>query len=406
MNRRKFLQQAALFGTGLVIPIGANSWVSYNMTKNGHQQRLIVILLRGAIDSLNVLVPYQDENYYENRPNIALNPPGESDGLLDLDGNFGLHPALKDLMPLWQEKSLAFVNCCGLANNNRSHFLGQHLMENGTPDDEKNNEGWMNRLLGIIDQNNVTQAVSLGSNTPRIFSGSNSVANLPRGIRRKQQLSAKKSLKVDQLFAQLYSGNDKLSQAYQEGEKTRKILLEELEAEMTMANKGAPSSDNFVKEAHEIATLIKGNANTQLAFIDFGKWDTHTDEFRRLYRLLPSLGKGLATLRKELGSDYQKTTIVVMSEFGRTVKENGNRGTDHGHGNAMWILGGNIQGGKIYGEWRGLNKSRLYQGRDLPVTTDYRETISYILQKKFQLSNSSINKVFPRFAYQEKLSFI
>ena len=407
MNRRKFLQQAALCSAGLLIPVGINSWISYGASKNLSQERLIVIMLRGGIDGLNVLVPYTDEDYYFNRLSIALNPPGESNGVIDLDGNFGLHPALQDLMPLWQEKSLAFVNCCGLTNSNRSHFNVQYFMETGTPGDNNNSEGWMNRLLGIIHQNNnITQAVSLGSVTPRIFSGSNSVTNLPRGKRSKHQLSTNNDSQLDQAFIQLYSGQNEVSRMYREGEQSRKILLQELEKEMIMASKGAPNSDKFVKEAREIATLMKGNANTQLAYMDFGGWDTHINESNALKRLLPPLGKGLAALRRELGNEYNNTTIVVLSEFGRTVKENGNRGTEHGHGNAMWILGGKIKGGKIYGEWSGLDKSKLHQGRDLPIKTDYREIISYILQKKFQLSSDSLNQVFPRFNYQPKLSFI
>ena len=409
MKRRKFFQNLALLSTGLIVPIGSRSWVSLgaNSPKSNNSDRLVVIFLRGAIDGLNVVVPYTDDEYYSIRPTLALNAPGESDGVINLDNNFGLHPALKDLMPLWQEKSLAFVNCCGLPNNNRSHFAVQHLIETGTPQNKNNNVGWMNRLLGEIHQNNPTQAINFGAGTNTILKGKNSVANLPR--KESQEVSSTMTTtqkNINQLFSQLYQGNSELGKAYQEGLQAQQIFQEELDQEMKTANKGAPKSTSFVQEVGEMAALMKGNANAQLAFIDFGAWDTHTNEANTLRRLLPPLGQGLAKLKKELGNEYQNTTIVVMSEFGRTVKENGNRGTDHGHGNAMWVMGGKVKGGQIYGQWRGLAPNQLYQGRDLPVNTDYREVFAHILDRNFKLSQGSLNKIFPRFNSSKNLSFI
>ncbi len=410
MNRRKFLTKTALFGAGLTIPIGVRSWMSYSLAQpQPSSQRLIVVFLRGAIDGLSVLVPYSDENYYQARPNLAvessLNDSGE---LFDLDGKFGLHPALKDLMPLWQEKSLAFINCCGFANNNRSHFALQHIMETGMPDDSSS-EGWMNRLLGIISQNNPTQAINMGTSTKRIFMGQNSVANIPRqNNNNSQKLEfVKENQKLNRLFGQLYNNTDELSKTYQQGQQARQLLIQELEEEMVIASQDAPrSSIAFIKEATLIAKLMKGKANSQLAFLDFGRWDTHTNQSRTLSKLLPSVGLGLATLKKELGNEYKNTTIVVMSEFGRTVKENENRGTDHGYGNAMWVLGGNVKGGKIYGKWQGLDSSQLYKGREIPVNTDYREVIADVLTNNFQLDKNSLFQVFPDFRYQPKFSVV
>ena len=406
MNRKQFLQTLALFGTGLIIPISNRSWISYSNAQTSNSDRLIVIFLRGAIDGLNIVAPYTDDEYYSLRPTLALNPPGEfGDSVIDLDGTFGLHPALEDLMPLWQEKSLAFINCCGLPNNNRSHFAVQHLIETGIPDNKNSNEGWMNRLLGEIYQDNPTQAINFGSSTHRIFNGQNPVANLPRK-ESKEQSSTMKQNNLNQLFAQLYQGNGELGNAYREGLQAQEIFMAELQTEMKTANKGAPKSTSFLQEVDEMATLIKGNANAQLAFIDFGAWDTHTNEANTLNRLLPPLGQGIAQLRQKLGQEYQNTTIVVMSEFGRTAKENGNRGTDHGHGNVMWVMGGKVKGGQVYGQWQGLAKNQLYQGRDLPVNHDYRDVITQILDRNFKLSQSSLDKVFPRFNSSKKLSFI
>jgi uncharacterized protein (DUF1501 family) len=196
-------------------------------------------------------------------------------------------------------------------------------------------------------------------------------------------------------FDRMYDDDDAISKAYQEGLKSRRIILEDLKQEMDYASRGASLADNFVDDAIEVAKLMLGDAKTQLAFMDVGGWDTHINEKSVLKRYLPSLGKGLASLVKELGDVYSETTIVVMSEFGRTVKENGNEGTDHGHGNVMWLLGGNIRGGQVYGEWKGLSESNLYEQRDLAITTDFREPIASILTQQISLDSSKIATIFP-----------
>ena len=402
MKRRTVLQQIALFTGGLIIPLSSNSWVSKGLSKNPSQKKLIVVFLRGAIDGLNVVIPYQEDEYYHNRPNIAILPPNEPNGVLDLDGYFGLNPALKDLMPLWKKKQLTFIHGCGLENENRSHFEVQHYMENGTPGNLKNDEGWMNRLLGILSSKNPTQAVNIGSVTPEILRGSIPVANLPREKDNLQKLSTDIPI-VNKLFNELYNGNDSLSLAYQEGQKARKIFIKEFEHEMVESSKNAPSTSNFVQEVKKMAKLMSGEANTQLGFIDLGQWDTHINQSAQLNRLLMPLGEGLATLALELGNLFNDTTIIVMSEFGRTVKENGNKGTDHGSGNLMWILGGNINGGKFYGQWNTLEKKALFEGRDIPITTDFRQPISNILSTNFDLSPQLINQVFPNFNSKNNL---
>lgn len=405
MKRRTILKHIALLTGSLIIPIGNNSWVSKTVGKTLSQKKLIVVFLRGGIDGLNVVVPYQEDEYYDNRPTIALPTPDEVNGVLDLDGYFGLHPALKDLIPLWKKKQLTFIHSCGLQHKTRSHFQAQYYIENGTPGNDQNTDGWMNRLLAVLSAQNPTQAVSFGSVTPTILRGSIPVANLPRGKDNIKKLSMDNSV-VNQLFDQLYSSNDPLSIAYQEGQKAREIFMKELETEMVEASKNAPSSYNFATEAKQMAKLMAGGAHTQLGFIDLGQWDTHVNQSTTLNQRLIPLGEGLATLVKELGDTYADTSIIVMSEFGRTVKENGNKGTDHGRGNIMWILGKNIKGGQFYGEWATLKKEELFEGRDVNVSTDFREPITNILSKNFNFSDQLVSQIFPDFEPKNNLNFL
>ena len=405
MKRRKLLQRAGLAAAGMLIPIGWNSWVVQGIARPKNRQRLVVIFLRGAVDGLNVVIPHQEDDYYTARPTIAVPYPGEKDGVIDLDGFFGLHPALADIVPLWRNNTLAFIHACGSPDETRSHFDAQDYMESGTPGVKTTNDGWMNRLLAALPQDRPTQALNVGNNTPRILQGKMPVASIFPGKNSARVLPVDRP-NISKAFDLLYNQNDPLSRAYQEGRKARGIILAELNAEMMSSSRGAPTADLLVDDAIEVAKLMVGNARTQLAFMEIGGWDTHINEKNTLNRSLKSLGKGLATLVKELKPIYSDTVIVVMSEFGRTVKENGNRGTDHGHGNVLWLLGGGIRGGKVYGEWQGLNESTLYQKRDLPVTTDFREAIATILTQHMQISNSSLRKVFPGYQLVGNLNLL
>ncbi len=402
MKRREFVQ--VLAGATL-IPIGINAWVARGMAQTENNKRLIVVFLRGAVDGLNVVVPYQDTNYYEARPTIALATPGESEGVINLDGYFGLHPALNNLMPFWQEKSLAFIHACGSPESTRSHFDAQDYMESGTPGVKNIDTGWLNRLLANLPKGKPTQAVNLGSTTPRILQGTMPVANLASGRSGLQRLPVDNPV-ISKAFDRLYSGEDALSLAYKQGEQARKIILNELENEMITSAKGAPSPMDFATDARRVAKLMVSDAKTQIAFMASGGWDTHVNETPSLNRNLSSLGEGLNALVKELGTLYEDTVILVMSEFGRTVKENGNLGTDHGHGNVMWLLGGNLRGGEIYGEWPGLEKDDLFEGRDLAITTDFREPIASILVDHLNLPQSNLTDIFPGYSWKNSLKLI
>jgi uncharacterized protein (DUF1501 family) len=403
MNRRQFLIQSSLCSVSSLVSIGTHGWASRSIAaSNPHPHRLIVVFLRGAIDGLSVVIPYQEPTYYTDRPTIAIPQPGQPNGALDLDGQFGLHPALANLLPLWQQQSLAFVHASGSQDDTRSHFDAQDYLESGTPGVKTTRDGWLNRLLGVMSDKNPIQAVSVGATTPRILLGKRAVANLASGR------SAGNRMQIDRpqvatAFDRLYDNNDALSRAYREGRVARTELLKDLDAETKMANNGATLPNGFPGDAQRLARLMARDPRIQVSFLAVGGWDTHINQGSsqgQLARNLEQLGKGLIALQTGLGAAYQRTTIVVMSEFGRTVKENGNGGTDHGHGNVLWLLGGGIRGGKVYGKWAGLEPAQRYQGRDLAVTTDFRDVLATVLTRQLAVDQSNLQQVFPRYPGQ------
>jgi uncharacterized protein (DUF1501 family) len=410
MNRREFLKLAAASSVCLFSPVGS-AWALRNGGEDADGKKLIVVLLRGGADGLSIVAPYGDSKYYDIRPRIALARPGTADGVLDLDGYFGLHPALAPLMPFWQNKSLAFVHACGSPDPSRSHFDAQDYMESGVPGMRSINTGWMNRLVSQLPaKNSPVQAISLGPTLPRIFSGPASVATVAKNV--KSQKMAVDRPGIGKAFNQLYSGlNDDIGKAYAEGiaahlEVNRVLTAAEKESpdsmsqEQIIANRGAPSPKNFNQFGKQVAALFRNDPAVQVAFIDFGGWDTHVNQGTaqgQLANHLQPLATGLADLIQGLGPMYKNTTIAIMSEFGRTAKENGNSGTDHGHGNVMWLLGGDIPGGKVYGRWAGLATNQLHESRDLPTSTDFRSVVSTLLSDHMNVSQIALAKVFPDF---------
>lgn len=349
-----------------------------------------------------MVVPYQEPAYYAARPTIAIAPPGKDNGSLDLDGQFGLHPALSALMPQWQAGHLAFVHAAGSAVLSRSHFQAQDYLESGTPGTTTHIGGWLNRLLAFLPAGTPTQAVNMGGTLPLIFSGAETVASLA------VEAAANQPLPIDQpqiqaAFDQLYAGDSQLAQMYQEGRMARELLLRELNAENMAASRGAPAPAQLVTTARYLARLMRGDANTQVAFLDLGEWDTHVNQHNTLNYHLNALANGLVTLATELGPVYEQTTLVVMSEFGRSVAENGNGGTDHGYGNGLWVMGGRLQGKQFYGEWPGLDPAVQHESRDLAVTTDFRDVFSALLSQQFGLGQAALGQIFP--GYQPKKHF-
>jgi len=393
MNRRDFLRLSA--GTTTLLSFGPAAWAA---TAEGGPKRLVVIFLRGAVDGLNVVVPYAERTYYEVRPTIAIGGPGTELGALPLDERFGLNPALAPLMPLWNDGKLAFVHAAGSPNSTRSHFDAQLFIENGTPGDSTTRDGWMNRLLAVLPApHGPTDAVSVGPTLPQILRGSLPVANLPLGPQAARPMPLDRS-EISRAFDRLYAGNDPLSVAYREAREARAELLGDLASEMRRANNGAPPPTGFPMEAARLARLIRRDRNIRLAFASLGGWDTHVNQGKgkgQLANRLKPLGEGLAAFAKGLGQDWDDTIVAVISEFGRTIHENGNGGTDHGHGNVVWVLGGNVRGGRVYGDWPGLAKAELYQGRDLAVTTDYRSVFAAILERHLGLADNQLAQIFP-----------
>ena len=426
MNRRDFLKAALL--SPFVFPLlGQQGWAYRNANEDFGAQKLIVVLLRGGIDGLNVVAPYGDNRYKQIRPTIAMS---RSSGLLDLDGYWGMHPSLAPLSPLWANHSLAFVHACGSPDKTRSHFDAQDYMESGVPGQKATSTGWMNRLVGQLpSKNSALQAISIGPVLPRIFAGPSSIATIAKsgnsggkgggkaGKRMGRHMQSQANGNVPSVFTAMYGGrNDDMSKAFASGKSARSkvdAIMTEAAAEpqedmaaMTkeqiIANRGALTPKSSPEFGKQLATLFTKDPTVQVAFIDFGGWDTHVREGAeqgQLANLLQPLAGGLADLVRGLGAVYNNTTIVVMSEFGRTARENGNGGTDHGHGNAMWLMGGGVPGGKVYGRFGGLADNQLNEARDLPTSTDFRAVISSVVSSRLGLSAKQMAVVFPGYQF-------
>jgi uncharacterized protein (DUF1501 family) len=389
--RRDLLKGVA---AGLVV-LGSGSRA---MAADGGEKRLIVILLRGAVDGLNVVIPFADVDYYQERRSIAIAPPGKPDGALALDAHFGLHPALASLMPLWQDHRLAFIHAAGSPDPTRSHFDAQLYLENGTPGQNTTRSGWMNRLLSAMPgPRGATDALSIGPTLPRIFAGKAAVATLPLGAAGPQPLPIDQA-DVGSAFDRLYSGNDELGESFRQGRAARAQLVAALTREQRIADNGSPLPTGFPGQAARLGLLIRRHPGTRLAALGLGGWDTHVNQGNHKGQLadrLRPLGDGLFALARSAEEAWGDTVVVVLSEFGRTVRENGNGGTDHGHGNAIWVLGGAVNGGRVYGEWPGLTSAQLYQRRDLAITTDFRTVLAVILERHMRLSDRQLEAVLP-----------
>lgn len=398
MERRTFLNALAA-SAALVLPLGRSSWAATNAEARPTKNKLIVVMLRGAVDGLNVVAPVGDANYARLRPTIGLGLPGTPNGALDLDGYFGLHPALAPLMPLWQQKKLAFVHASGSPDPTRSHFDAQDYMESATPGRKNTQDGWMNRMVGQLPGTPASiRALSIGPVMPRILLGPAAAMNLANGAAG-VKANVLDRPDVGSAFDQLYAGDSRVARMYAEGRSAHHDVMSAAEKrEMQAADNGAPLPNGFPDDAARLAQLMRNDDRIQLAFVALGGWDTHASQGAatgQLANRLAPLAQGLAVLAQRLGPLFDDTTIVVMSEFGRTARENGNGGTDHGHGNAMWVLGGGVSGGKVLGEWAGVGDAALNEGRDLPVTTDFRSVLAQIAEKHLRLGDKQLVQLFP-----------
>lgn len=398
MQRRHFLNALAL-GAGILLPVGRSAWAVSAPAANPTGKKLVVVMLRGAVDGLNVVAPVGDENYLRLRPTIGLAAPGMEGGALALDGYFGLHPALASLQPLWRANRLAFVHASGSPDATRSHFDAQDYMESATPGRKSTSDGWMNRLVAALPgPQSPSRLLGIGPVLPRILSGHAAAVNLPNvASAARADLLDRPAVKA--AFDELYAGHPRFGRAYADGRAAHREVMDALEShEMQAADRGAPLPNGFPDDAAHLAGLMRNDPNIQLAFVALGGWDTHANQGAaggQLANRLAPLGQGLAVLAERLGPLFDDTIVVVMSEFGRTARENGNGGTDHGHGNVMWVMGGKVRGGKVYGDWEGVGDAKLNEGRDLPVTTDFRSVLAQISEEHLMLGDKRLEQVFP-----------
>lgn len=408
LSRRFFLRNSALamFGVGT-----APAWLARAVYRRGATARrkvLIAIFQRGAVDGLNVVVPHGDPAYYAARPSIAIPKPGSSEGpALDLDGYFGLHPSLGALKPLWDRKQLAIVEACGSPDTTRSHFDAQDYMESGTPGVKVTPDGWLNRALPSKVPCSPVRAVSLTADLPRCLRGNRPALAI-------ENVNAFKVAdpRMASAFETMYrnAADPILSSTGRETFEAVRMMQTIERQPYTPANGAEYPAGRLGQSLKQIARLIKADAGMEVAFTDVGGWDTHVNEVGdqphvgHLANLLRNFGDSLAAFSQDMGDRMEDITLVTMSEFGRTVRENGDRGTDHGHANVMFVLGGAVRGGRVVGKWPGLAPEQLYQGRDLAVTTDFRDVLSELIIR--QMPGDNLAAVFPGFRASNALGLL
>jgi uncharacterized protein (DUF1501 family) len=399
MNRRFFLHRGALAVAGTTALPGFLVRSVLAETAATPNRRMVVIFQRGAADGLNVVVPYREKNYYAMRPNIAI-PQNQ---VIDLDGFFGLHPSLTNFKPLYDAGHLAIVHATGSPDMSRSHFDAQDFMESGTPGLKSTEDGWLNRALQAEDENRKRQetafrALALGPQVPRTLAGKvpaialNNVNNFSvagRGPAPSPAASA---------FEAMYggSGDHIFHAAGEETFEAVKMLRAANPAQYQPAPGVEYPNSEFGNRMKQVAQLLKSNLGVEAAFTDIGGWDTHQNQGSvdgQLSQRLRDFSASIAAFWRDMGNGAENVTLVTMSEFGRTARENGTGGTDHGHANAMFVLGGNVKGGKVYGKWPGLDNHQLNEGRDLALTTDYRQVLGEVLSKT--IGANDLDLVFP-----------
>ena len=401
ISRRVFLKNGGL----ALVSLGfAPEFLARTVAAAGSPRKrvLITIFQRGAVDGLNMIVPFGEREYYAARPSIALaRPTSDPQAALDLDGFFGLHPRLAPLKPLYDAGNLAVVHATGSPDGTRSHFDAQDYMETATPGVKSTPDGWLNRYLHAREHEAQTpfRAVALASQLPRALQGvapALAIGQIDRfGIRAGQSTEM-----VQSSFESAYAAAaDRVLHSTGREAFDAVRMLKQADPTRYAPSNGAEYPRSAYGEAlKQIAQLVKADVGLEVAFAESGNWDHHVNEGAALGQLatrLDDFGRGIAALVRDLGDRMQDVVILTMSEFGRAVAENGNRGTDHGHGNAMLILGGAVRGGKVYGKWPGLAREQRYEGRDLAVTTDFRAVFNEVVHQHLGLTNT--RAVFPGF---------
>ena len=409
-SRRVFVKNGAL----ALLSLGfAPAFLSRTVQAAANVRRkvLITVFQRGAVDGLNMVVPFGEQEYYAARPSIAVARPNVADGAVDLDGFFGLHPRLAPLKPLWDSHQLAIVHAAGSPDGTRSHFDAQDYMESGTPGVKSTQDGWLNRYLHAREHANATpfRAVALAPQLPRSLQGVEPALAMNQigqfGIRAGQATDM-----VQASFESEYAAaaDTVLNRTGGQAFDAVRMLKAADPAKYQPENGAEYPRSAFGDALRQIAQLVKADVGLEVAFAEAGGWDTHVNQgasVGQLAQRLADFGQGIAALARDLGDRMDDVVILTMSEFGRAVAENGNRGTDHGHGNAMFIVGGhNVRGGRVYGRWPGLAREQRYDGRDLAVTTDFRSVFSEVVRGHLGVADT--RAIFPGFTATQTVGFI
>jgi uncharacterized protein (DUF1501 family) len=408
VTRRVFMKSGAMIAVGMAAMPEFLARAAFAIEGQKINRRLLVIFQRGAMDGLNVVVPHGEPAYYRMRPTISI----PQKNLLDLDGFFGLHPAMSALAPLWEQKQLAIVHAAGSPDPTRSHFDAQEFMESGTPGVKSTGDGWLNRTLaasGAVTKNNPFRAVAMGTALPRILSGKaqalamdniNNFGVAPRNPQAQPLADAFESMYEESVDTVMQGTGRETFEA------VKMLKSADLAKCKTQPGISYPKG-RFGDALRQTAQLMKSELGVQIAFCEIGGWDHHVNEGAtegQLANLLREFSGSLAAFMQDLGALAEETVVVTMSEFGRTARENGTGGTDHGHANVMLVLGGGVHGGKVYGRWPGLDEEQLYERRDLALTTDFRQVIGEALKNHMGISR--LNSVFPDFNTQSSLRLV
>jgi uncharacterized protein (DUF1501 family) len=389
MRRRDFVRAGL---AGALALLNARLWAG-----GPGDTRLLVVMLRGAYDGASLLVPWSSDFYYRSRPAIAVPRPGsgEANAAVELDRDWALNAAVTDsLHALYANRQAVLVPFSGSGDQSRSHFQAQDLMElgQGAGGALDYSSGYLNRLVEVLS-GKAAGGVSFTGNLTPVFKGAVPVPNISLKGNPKGRLPPRSA----DTIASLYEGS-RLSGLATSGMETKKMVSEELMTEMAEASRGAGAARAFESRARAIGKLMRDKAAYSIGFVDVGGWDTHVNQGSAQGALatnLAGLGSGLAAFAQEMGALWKNTVVVVMSEFGRTFRENGNRGTDHGHGNTLWVLGGGIAGGRIAGRQVALAEANLFQDRDLPVLNDYRSVLAHLFSRMYGLGDAALGRVLP-----------
>ncbi|HWW86119.1 MAG TPA: DUF1501 domain-containing protein [Vicinamibacterales bacterium] len=406
ISRRVFLKDGAFALVSLGFAPSFLARTAYAANPTGRSKRLIAIFQRGAVDGLSVIVPFADHDYYGSRPSIAIARPNSGDNAaIDLDGFFGFNPRLQPLKLLWDSRQLAIVHACGSPDSTRSHFDAQDYMETATPGVKSTTDGWLNRYLQArrLEETTPFRAVALTGQLPRMLQGSAPALAMNQiqqfGIRAGQAsdlLGASFETEYAAAADQILNGTGR------EAFSAIKMLKTTDPSKYEPENGAEYPRSPFGQALRQIAQLTKANVGLEVAFADIGGWDTHVNQGAgqgQLAGRLDDFAKSIAALARDLGDRLEDTVILTMSEFGRAVNENGNRGTDHGHGNAMMVIGGGVRGGKVYGKWPGLAVEQRYDKRDLAVTTDFRDVFGEIVVRHLGIGDA--RPIFPGYAVSQ-----